>query len=99
MVGLIEKNNEKINLTRQTKLLGVSRSSVYYEPIGVSTEDKVIMDLIDEIYTVHPFYGNRKIKAELNLTHHIPIGRDHTRTLMKILGLQAIYPKSSINLS
>jgi len=57
------------------------------------------MDLIDEIYTAHPFYGNRKIKAELNLTHHIQIGRDHTRTLMKTLGLQAIYPKSNINLS
>jgi len=57
------------------------------------------MDLIDEIYTAHPFYGNRKIKAELNLTHHINIGRDHTRTLMKNLGLQAIYPKSSLDLS
>ena len=57
------------------------------------------MDLIDKIYTAHPFYGNRRIKAELNLTHQISIGRDHTRTLMKILGLQAIYPKTKINLS
>lgn len=57
------------------------------------------MDLIDEIYTAHPFYGNRRIRAELNLTHRVPIGRDHTRTLMKILGLQAIYPKSSLDLS
>lgn len=55
--------------------------------------------MIDEIYTAHPFYGNRRIKAELNFTHQIPIGRDHTRTLMNILGLQAIYPKAKINLS
>ncbi|MBU2081150.1 IS3 family transposase, partial [Patescibacteria group bacterium] len=99
LVKLIDKNNEKINLVQQSKLLGISRSSIYYQPISVNVEDKIIMDLIDEIYTAHPFYGNRKIKAELNLTHHIQIGRDHTRTLMKTLGLQAIYPKSNINLS
>lgn len=57
------------------------------------------MDLIDLIYTAHPYYGNRKIKAELNYTHLIPIGRDHVRTLMAILGLQAIYPQSKLNLS
>lgn len=96
---MIDKNNNEINLKRQAELLGVSRSSIYYEPIGISFEDKKIMDLIDEIYTAHPFYGNRRIKAELNLTHQIPIGRDHTRTLMKTLGLQAIYPKTKINLS
>ena len=57
------------------------------------------MDLIDSIYTECPFYGNRKIKAELNLTYNIFIGRDHVRTLMKILGLQAIYPQSKLDLS
>ncbi|HBX15775.1 MAG: Transposase orfab subunit b [Candidatus Magasanikbacteria bacterium GW2011_GWA2_42_32] len=40
------------------------------------------MDLIDVIYTGCPFYGNRRIKAELNLTHHIPIGRDHVQISM-----------------
>jgi putative transposase len=99
LVGLIERNHEKITLARQAGLLGISRSSVYYEPAGISWEDKKIMNLIDEIYTAHPFYGNRKIRAELNLTHHLPIGRDHTRTLMKILGLQAIYPKAKLDLS
>lgn len=96
---MIEKNNQEITLARQTKLPGISRSSAYYEPIGISAEDKIIMNLIDEIYTAHPFYGNRKIKYELNFTRHIPIGRDHTRTLMNPLGLQAIYPQPKINLS
>jgi len=73
-------------------LLGISRSGLYYQPVAVSGEDKKTMDLIDEIYTAHPYYGNRRIRAELNYTHHIPIGRDHTRTLMKTLGLEAIYP-------
>lgn len=57
------------------------------------------MDLIDKIYTDNPYFGNRKIKAELNLTYHVNIGREHTRTLMKMLGLQAIYPKKKRNLS
>ena len=96
---LIEKQNEKISVQRQCALLGISRSGLYYQPVGISRADKKIMDLIDAIYTAHPYYGNRKIRAELNLTHQIPIGRDHTRTLMKLLGLQAIYPKSKLNLS
>lgn len=99
LVGLVDKNNEKISLTRQAELLDISRSSIYYESVEISVEDKKIINLIDEIYTDCPFYGNRRIKAELNLTHHILIGRDHVRTLMNILGLQAIYPKSSIDLS
>ena len=55
------------------------------------------MDLIDKIYTDYPFYGNRRIKNELNLTHHIPIGRDHVRTLMETMGIQAIYPKKNLS--
>lgn len=96
---MIDKNNSEINLKRQAELLGISRSSIYYEPLGISDRDKRIMDLIDVIYTACPFYGSRKIKAELNLTNHIRVGRDHVRTLMKIMGLQAIYPKSKLELS
>jgi putative transposase len=79
--------------------LGISRSSLYYKPAPVSEEDKKIMDLIDAIYTDRPFYGNRRIRYELNLTHQIPIGRDHVRALMGIMGIQAIYPKKKLNLS
>lgn len=79
--------------------MGISRSGLYYQPLGISLADKKIIDLIDLIYTDYPFYGNRRIKAELNLTYQIPIGREHLRTLMKLLGLQTIYPKSSLNLS
>lgn len=96
---LIEKQNKIISVQRQCALLGISRSSAYYQPAGISAADKQIMDLIDEIYTAHPYYGNRRIRAELNYIHHIPIGREHTRTLMKLLGLQAIYPKTKKGLS
>jgi putative transposase len=79
--------------------LGISRSSIYYQPAPVGAQDKKTMDLIDAIYTRFPFYGNRRIRAELNLTHQIPIGRDHVRTLMETMGIAAIYPKKKLNLS
>ena len=56
------------------------------------------MDRIDEIYTAHPFYGNRRIKAELNETYRIPAGRDKVRTLMGIMGIHALYPKKNLSM-
>ncbi len=56
------------------------------------------MDCIDEIYTAYPFYGNRRIKAELNETYDIPVGRDKVRTLMNIMGIHALYPKKNLSM-
>lgn len=94
---LIERDHENITIKRQCQLVGISRESVYYQSAEISSADKRIMDLIDEIYTAHPFYGNRRIKAELNLTHHISIGRGHVRTLMRIMGIQALYPQKNLS--
>jgi len=55
------------------------------------------MDLIDRIYTDWPFYGNRRMKAELNNEYNISIGRKHIRTLMHTMGLEAIYPKPKLS--
>jgi putative transposase len=79
-------------MSRQAELLGVSRSSLYYEPI-VSEEDVLIMNALDEIYTACPFYGSRKMVVELAQTRKIHACRDHVRRLMHELGLEAIYPK------
>lgn len=97
-MSLAEKNNKNIPLKRQCELLNISRSSAYYTPKAVSLKDKQTMDLIDSIYTACPFYGNRRIKDELNLTHHVHIGRSHVRTLMETMGIQAIYPKKILSL-
>lgn len=82
-----------LNSKKQTELLGLSRSSFYYEP-RVDEADIVAMKKIDEIFTKCPFYGSRRIRHDLEKVHGISIGRDHTRRLMKVMGLQAIYPKS-----
>lgn len=96
---MIEKEHPNISISRQADLSGVSRSSVYYEPAQASEKDKQIMDLIDIIFTESPFYGSRRIMAELKYTYKIDIGRDHTRTLMGIMGIEAIYPKKKQNTS
>ena len=57
------------------------------------------MAAIDKIFTDCPFYGVPKMKDVLRREHDIVIGRDHTRRLMRIMGLMAIYPKSSRNTS
>ena len=57
------------------------------------------MNLIDKIYTRYPFYGSRRMNQELKQNHQINIGRKHTRTLMKNMGLEAIYPRKNKGLS
>jgi len=96
-VELVEKENKHLTIKRQCQLLGVDRASIYYKNVEISEKDKATMDLIDQIYTDCPFYGNRRIKAELNLTHHVPIGRMHLRTLMNTMGIQALYPKKKLS--
>ena len=96
-VQLLDRNSE-ISPTRQTSLLDISRSSIYYIP-KVNEEDIAIMHIIDKIYTKCPFYGSRKIKDELVETYLIPIGRGRTQRLMQEMGIEAIYPKKKLNLS
>lgn len=87
-----------ISLTRQCELLSVSRASAYYQPI-VDKQDVVLMGLIDKIYTAYPFYGSRRIRYELGQTYHQSIARDHVRRLLRIMGIEAIYPKFKPNTS
>mgnify|MGYP001583160539 FL=1 len=57
------------------------------------------MALIDKIYTDYPFYGSRRIRYELRTAYHTVIARDHVRRLLRIMDLEAIYPKSKPNTS
>lgn len=85
-----------LSITRQAGLLGVSRGSYYYQPVFNEAEEarlKLHLNAVDEIYTKYPFYGARRIRIELERSHDIDIGRDRVRNLMKLLGLEAIYPK------
>lgn len=90
--ALIDRDQPRISIVRQADLLDISRSSLYYVP-KVNEEDTEIMHAIDEIYTERPFYGSRKMRFALRDDRGIYIGRDHVRRLMRIMGIEAIYPK------
>jgi len=95
---LIEPNNNQISISRQSDLLDISRSSFYYEP-RVDEEEKLIMNSIDKIYTKKPFYGSRRVGSDLEDYYDIFICREHVQRLMRLMGIEAIYPKKKLNLS
>ncbi len=93
--SLIEKDNPDICLSRQTELLGISRSSIYYQPVPVSQEEIDLMNIIDEIYTKYPFYGSRRIEKELRYYYEIICNRKCVQRLMRQMGIEAIYPRQN----
>ena len=75
---------------RQAQQLGISRGSVYYLPRPASAADLAIMRRIDELHMDYPFAGSRMLRALLG-REGIRIGRLHVATLMKNMGIAAIY--------
>ena len=93
---MIERGGE-LSVKRQAELLELSRSNVYYRPRPVSEWDLKLMRRIDELHLEAPFYGARKIAAQLRREGH-EVGRKHVRTLMRRMGIEALYrkPRTSI---
>ena len=83
-------------LTRQSRILGLSRSSLYYEAVPISDRDLELMRLIDEIHLKYPFYGIRRIRNELRDLGQ-DVGREHAGTLMKKMGIRALYQKPRLS--
>ena len=79
-------------VTRQCQLLNLNRSTVYYQPMGVSDEDLKLMRLIDEIHLKRPFYGSRRIRDDLQGLGY-PVNRKRVQRLMRKMGIMALYPK------
>tara|TARA_B100000035_G_scaffold59642_1_gene47912 strand:+ start:356 stop:688 length:333 start_codon:yes stop_codon:yes gene_type:complete len=77
-------------MTRQAKALGLSRSSVYYKPAPLSEGDLVLMQRIDVLHLDYPFAGSRMLKRLLCEEDH-QVGRKRIRTLMKRMGIEAVY--------
>jgi len=87
---LIRKDYSALSLTRQCRLLKISRSSLYYRPVGINAETLKLMNEIDRIFTKYPFFGSRQIAAYLP-RNGFHAGRHRVRRLMGIMGLQAIH--------
>ena len=81
-----------LTVTRRCELLDVARSTVYYHPTGIPSEDLALMRLLDEIHLERPFYGSRRLRDELETQGH-PVNRKRVQRLMRQMGLSALYPK------
>ncbi|EHW1956628.1 TPA: IS3-like element ISKpn11 family transposase [Klebsiella quasipneumoniae subsp. quasipneumoniae] len=80
----------KLSVARQARLLGFSRGSVYYSPRQVSDGDLDLMRRIDELHLDYPFAGSRMLQGLLR-GEGTEVGRLHVATLMKKMGIEAIY--------
>jgi putative transposase len=94
----IEPNHTHLSVRRQCELLGLARSSLYYEPAQADPEDLKLMDRLDRLHTEHPFYGSRKLAVALG-TPKAPVNRKRVQRLMRVMGLEALYcrPRTTIS--
>jgi putative transposase len=76
--------------------LGLTRASYYYTPEPVSEETQTLMQLLDQQYTATPFYGVKKMTHFLREQGYV-VGKDRVRTLLRQMGLEAIYPRRSFS--
>jgi putative transposase len=90
---MIDRDHEP-SLTRQAELLELSRASLYYQPVPVSAADLALMRRIDELHLELPFAGSRLLR-DLLVGEGCVIGRKHVRTLMRKMGITAIYRRAN----
>jgi putative transposase len=86
---MIDRKHD-LPISRQAEALGVSRGAVYYKPRPTSTEDLRIMRRLDELHLDYPFAGSRMLRDFLN-REGVSLGRRHVTSLMKRIGIAAIY--------
>jgi putative transposase len=90
--ALVEREAAALPVSRQCRLLSVSRASVYRQPGKISEEDCTIMALIDRQYLARPYYGSRRMAAWLASQGHV-VNRKRVQRLMRLAGLVAIYQR------
>ena len=88
---MIDRQHD-LSITKQAEALGISRSSVYYSPRPVPAAELAVMRRMDELHLEFPFAGSRMLRDLLN-QDGIEIGRRRVATLMKRMGIEAIYRK------
>jgi putative transposase len=93
---LVERAESELALTLQADLLSVSRASLYYQPRPPSAEEVQLKHRIDEIYTQLPYYGSRKIAAQLQ-REGMGINRKTVARYMQEMGIAAIYPGPNLS--
>jgi putative transposase len=85
-----------LSVSQQCELLDLSRSSYYYEPAKESAENLALMALMDKEYTARPFRGSRGMRAWLKRAGQ-EVNRKRVQRLMRLMGLEAVYPKPRLS--
>ena len=86
---MIDREHD-LSVVRQAEVLKLARSTVYYEPRSVSAEDLVLMRRLDELHLDYPFAGSRMLRSLLR-REGVQVGRRHVGTLMRRMGIEAVY--------
>jgi len=92
---MINPQDGEFSVRQQCDLLGVNRSTLYYQPAGESEENLILMRLLDEQYTKTPFYGVLRMEAWLR-SQGYEVNCKRIRRLLRVMGLEAVYQKPSI---
>jgi len=93
---MIETEQTRISLSRQCELIGLGRSTYYYEAAGESEENLLLMRRIDEQYTRTPFFGVPRMTAWLRTQGYL-VNHKRIERLMGVMGIEAIYPKPGVS--
>ena len=88
--AMIAPERPGLSLSRQCRILSISRSAFYYSPKGETAENLALMRRIDELFLRCPFFGSRQMVRQLG-REGVPVGRHRVRRLMRLMGLEAIY--------
>ena len=93
---MVEWTHPELSVRRQCELIGLNRSTLYSPPGTESAENLELMRRIDEQYLITPFYGSRRMAAWLR-TQGYEINRKRLQRLMRLMGLEALYPKPRLS--
>jgi len=91
--GMVEVDHPWLSIRRQCELIGLNRSSHYYQPATESPLNLTLMRLIDEQYLCTPFYGYLKMTEYLRRKQKYQVNPKRVYRLMQLMGLRAVYPR------
>ena len=87
----VDFEDERLTILRQCHLLGLARSNLYYTPVPADRATLTLMHAIDREYTARPFFGVRRITVAMR-EHGFEINHKRIARLMRLMGIQAVYP-------
>ncbi len=93
---LVDPDHSELPIARQCELLSLTRSAYYHRRKGESEYNQLLMRLIDEEYTRHPFYGSRRMAACLKRRGH-DVNRKRAGRLMRMMGIEAVFPGPNLS--